>query len=71
MTRQAGTGADFEAAQKSAQRIRDYWAARGMIVNSQVVEAAPRDPGFSIHYGVRSDMVNGLPVIRLQRGVIR
>ncbi|WP_298958424.1 hypothetical protein [uncultured Roseibium sp.] len=61
----------YRQAVKAADTIRRFWMARQMIVSTEVIEAAPRDPGFAIEYGVRSDMVNGLPVVRVQRGAIR
>lgn len=45
----------------TAERINAYWARRGYIVNATAVyEAIKQKDGGA--WGVRSDMVNGVPV---------
>lgn len=60
-------GKSLEKTKGEAGQIRDFWLKRGMLVNLDIIEALPREPGLSVDYGIRSDMVNGLPVYRLQR----
>jgi hypothetical protein len=42
-----------------ARQIREFWAAAGFAVRVEVVHSSGTDA--PVHYGVRTDMIRGLP----------
>jgi hypothetical protein len=54
---------DEDKANLLAKRIRQYWRSRGAVAN---VWVHSRKSGEGIVFDVRSDMVNGLPPIRMR-----
>lgn len=55
-------GVTLEGARRHAQLIAAYWAKRGFDVAPRVEEVASGQPhGMALVWGVRSNMVNGMP----------
>jgi hypothetical protein len=56
----------YREAHEAARRIKEFWAARGHKVRVEVIRNEPRghDP---VVYGLRSDLVNGLPPALAQK----
>jgi hypothetical protein len=60
-TRREPDWCDKAGAEAIAQRIKDYWAARGFFPNVIVEQKSFTAPMRTIRYDVRSDMTNALP----------
>lgn len=62
-----GEGKDAKLAMKVARKLMNYWRARGYPeVVAELVEEPAGDHGAA--WGVRSNLINGLPPSALKRG---
>jgi hypothetical protein len=59
---------NVEGAKALARIITDYWAARGYVVNVEVLSQG-REAWTHSTIGVRSDMVNGMPRYKINKAV--
>lgn len=59
---------NVEGAKALARIITAYWAARGYVVNVEVLSQG-REAWTHNTIGVRSDMVNGLPRYKINKAV--
>ena len=57
-----------DGARRLKQRIEEYWRERGYAVDIKLIEAGFVAAMRSARTDVRSDMVNGLPAKRIDRG---
>ena len=66
-----GDNCSRDGAQRLAQKIKDYWKARGVDVTTSFdhMDFKPTMRSTSVH--VRSDMVNGLPRQLAERKAVR
>jgi len=60
-----------DEAERAAAKINAYWAKRGHEVNAHVVKLpVPGFDGGRSTFGIRSDLINGLPPKRKRRAVV-
>lgn len=57
-----------DGARRLKQRIEEYWRERGYAVDIKLIEAGFVAAMRSARTDVRSDMVNGFPAKRIDRG---